>query len=485
MINTWPGWECVGLLGEGSFGKVYEIQKKEFGTTYKAALKVITIPPAQSDIKAAYAEGMDKQSVTYYFQSVVEDIVEEFALMSQLKGNSNIVSYEDHMVTPHEGEIGWDILIRMELLTALPEYASRHPLDEAEVARLGIHMTRALQLCRRKGILHRDIKPENIFVSENGDYKLGDFGVARAAEKTASQMSRKGTYIYMAPEVYKGEEYGFAADLYSLGLVLYRYLNDYRLPFMPPYPEQIRYTDHERALKARMSGEEIPAPSHGSPALKAVIQRACSFDPARRYASPEEFEQALKEAAAEPKRKEPETSASWKDDSWEDADEFDRTVSAFDSYRSKAAGNGAAKEADPQPKAKAPAAEPKGKEEEPSASWKDDSWEDEDEFDRTVSAFDPYGSRGYAADQGHMKDEENPADNGHAADKKEAAASRSGKEPLIVKILCIFICGILVLTSIFVLIIIPAPMSLFSVAVYIGLIVLIQKIRKKRWGGGR
>ena len=92
MINTWPRWEGVGLLGEGSFGKVYEIQKKEFGTTYKAALKVITIPPAQSDIKAAYAEGMDKQSVTNYFQSVVEDIVEEFALMSQLKGNSNIVS---------------------------------------------------------------------------------------------------------------------------------------------------------------------------------------------------------------------------------------------------------------------------------------------------------------------------------------------------------------------------------------------------------
>ena len=71
MINTWPGWECVKLLGEGSFGKVYEIRKTEFGTTYKTALKVITIPPAPGDVKAAYAEGMDEQSVTDYFRSVV------------------------------------------------------------------------------------------------------------------------------------------------------------------------------------------------------------------------------------------------------------------------------------------------------------------------------------------------------------------------------------------------------------------------------
>ena len=50
-INTWPGWECVRLLGAGSFGKVYEIQKIENGRAYKSALKVITIPQNDAEIE--------------------------------------------------------------------------------------------------------------------------------------------------------------------------------------------------------------------------------------------------------------------------------------------------------------------------------------------------------------------------------------------------------------------------------------------------
>ena len=275
--NTWPGWQNVGLIGEGSFGKVFRIRREEFGRAYEAALKVITIPHNDADIRAAYEEGMDDKSVTEYFRSCVEDIVAEFALMSQLKGNSNIVSYEDHMVVQHEDGIGWDILIRMELLTPLMTYIRNHPLEEEDVIRLGIDISRALKLCRKKGILHRDIKPENIFVSDDGDFKLGDFGVARVAEKTVSAMSKKGTYTYMAPEVYKGEKYGFAADLYSLGVVLYRYLNDSRLPYMPPAPQPIQFRDRERALNARVMGQPMPEPAHGSVALKAAVMKACAY----------------------------------------------------------------------------------------------------------------------------------------------------------------------------------------------------------------
>lgn len=294
MIDTWPGWKNAGLIGEGSFGRVYRIQREEFGRVYEAALKVITIPGSQADVRAAYDEGMDEESVTEYFRGFVEEVVAEFALLSELKGNSNIVSYEDHMVVQRENEVGWDILIRMELLTALTDYASAHPLEEADVIRLGLDMTQALELCRRRGIVHRDIKPENIFISRDGNFKLGDFGVARVAEKTVSAMSRKGTYNYMAPEVYRGEEYGFAADLYSLGLVLYHFLNDNRTPFLPPYPEKILYRDKEEALNKRMSGTVLPPPAHGSGALKKVVAKACAYHPGDRYGSAGEFGNALR-----------------------------------------------------------------------------------------------------------------------------------------------------------------------------------------------
>ena len=164
LDKLWGGWKVDKLLGEGSFGKVYRIEREEFGHLYEAALKVITIPQNQSEVKSILNDGMDEKSVTMYFKSIVEDIVEEFVLMSKLKGNTNIVSYEDHAVIPHEEGIGWNIYIRMELLTPLFDYIKNHQLSIRDVICLGIDMCNALEICQRYNIIHRDIKPENIFI---------------------------------------------------------------------------------------------------------------------------------------------------------------------------------------------------------------------------------------------------------------------------------------------------------------------------------
>ena len=79
-------------------------------------------------------DGMDEQSVAAYFEEAVEDIVEEFVLMSRLKGNSNIVSYEEHKLIKDKDNISWDIFIRMELLTNLSDY-----LRENEITKLNKH----------------------------------------------------------------------------------------------------------------------------------------------------------------------------------------------------------------------------------------------------------------------------------------------------------------------------------------------------------
>ena len=67
--------------------------------------------------------------------------------------------------------------------------------------KLGCDLAMALIYCRKLNIIHRDVKPENIFVSRFGDFKLGDFGIAREQAHTMSNMSKKGTYSYMAPKV--------------------------------------------------------------------------------------------------------------------------------------------------------------------------------------------------------------------------------------------------------------------------------------------
>ena len=290
-------WRKIDVLGKGSFATVYEIVRTDaLGEEEHAALKVISIPTTATEIAAQRDDGMDDASITAYYQSQVQEITREFKLMAQMKGHSNIVSYEDHGVLRHKNDPGWDILIRMELLAPLPNYYKAnfegHEIREDVVIRLGIDMCKALELCEKHKIIHRDIKPQNIFISRNGDFKLGDFGIARVAEKT-TKATKAGTYSYMAPEVYTAQPYNASVDLYSLGLVMHWMLNQRRAPFVPLPPDTPTAEQNTAALQARMSGKPIPAPRYGSPALHEIILKACAYSPADRYHSPREMRQAL------------------------------------------------------------------------------------------------------------------------------------------------------------------------------------------------
>ena len=287
------GWKIKSLLGEGSYGRVFEMERTEFGQTYQAALKVITVPQSKAEIGSILSEGMSTPQAEAYFHGIVEELVHEFSIMFKLKGTANIVSCEDLRVLEHPDGIGWDILIRMELLLPLLPYVYEHPMARRDIIKLGIDICKALERCQRYNVIHRDIKPENIFISDNGDYKLGDFGIARTIERTTSGLSKKGTYSYMAPEVYAGREYGFSVDTYSLGLVLYRMLNKNRGPFLPQPPEAITFASREQALARRISGERLPRPFYGEGRLGEIVLKACAADPKDRYSSPQQMRQEL------------------------------------------------------------------------------------------------------------------------------------------------------------------------------------------------
>ena len=283
-------WYITKELGSGSFGKVFEVERKDFGNM-KSAMKIISVPSTESEIHSFRSENydMDDKSVTSYFYGFVEEFIKEFQIMSQLKGHSNIVNYEDHDVKKKEDGIGWDIFIRMELLKPMNDYFKEHMPTQSDVIKLGIDMCKALEVCQKHNIIHRDIKPSNIFVSDNGDFKLGDFGVARTLEKTSSGLSKKGTYTYMAPEVFKGESYGASVDTYSLAIVMYKLLNNN----LEPFRKDRTYSDSETALARRMKGEKMPAPQNADAGIAKVILKACSYNPADRYSDPAQMRNAL------------------------------------------------------------------------------------------------------------------------------------------------------------------------------------------------
>ena len=288
-------WLITGKIGEGATGKVFEIEKNDSMIQAKSALKVIRIPKSASDVREIMSEGMDEMSVTQYFREFVDEILREIKIMVSLKDHPNIVAYEDHSVIAHEDGVGWDILIKMELLTPLSDWLFENPVDEDTVIRLGCEISSALAYAIDSGLVHRDVKPENIFVDHMGRFKLGDFGIARTIEKTTGGLSKKGTENYMAPEVYLGKPYNEQIDIYSLGIVLYRLMNNNRLPFYPPITEKISFSDREAALTKRIQGEPIPAPCNGSKEFQAIILKACEYLPENRYESMHELYNALQQ----------------------------------------------------------------------------------------------------------------------------------------------------------------------------------------------
>ena len=213
LLGEWTIKRCIG---SGSYGRVFEIERRDaLGTVNTSALKIISLPQSEDDLRSTIeTNNLTGDSVSSYYRSCADAITNEIKLMSELKAQSNIVSYEDHKIVPHKDGIGWDILIRMELLTPLNVHLQRTvQMPRGEVVRMGIHLCRALELCQRHNIIHRDVKSENIFISADGNYKLGDFGVARTVLASSGALTQVGSPSYMAPEMFQaGKTYNASVD---------------------------------------------------------------------------------------------------------------------------------------------------------------------------------------------------------------------------------------------------------------------------------
>ena len=295
--EVWAGWQPESLIGEGGFGKVYKARITLFGEETWSAIKVIHIPNDPAEIAEMRASGMSAANIQEYYKASVKQLVNEIKLMDKMKTASHIVTIEDYEVEEETETLGWTIYIRMELLTNLATHIKEKGMMTPDIIQMGIDILTGLEFCHESNLIHRDIKPGNIFVSDFGEYKIGDFGISKEIERTSTTLSQKGTKTYMAPEIVRMEPYGHLVDIYALGLTLYEVLNNGRMPFLPPYPEPYYPMDRERAIVKRLSGQELPE-IQGIGRLNDVIRKACAYDQKDRYQSAAEMKadlQALSE----------------------------------------------------------------------------------------------------------------------------------------------------------------------------------------------
>lgn len=272
-------WTVENEIGRGSYGRVYRIRDRSGSCS---ALKVIKIPQNRHETGTLLSLLESHDKVSFYYRSIMEEFTKEIELMEELRDCPYVVSVDDHWQEA-DGD-GFIVYIKMEYLHPLPDR-----METEEVIKLGIHICSALEYCERKGVLHRDIKRANILLSSEGIYKLCDFGMARAIERSMGADSLKGTFVTMAPEVYRGKAYGHRADIYSVGIMMYMLLNENHEPFIRSDP--VSFYDRESALRRRMNGEDLPPLSDKK--LSDIVLRAAAYHKQDRFRNAGQMKKAL------------------------------------------------------------------------------------------------------------------------------------------------------------------------------------------------
>ena len=298
--QTILGYTVMEKIGSGGFATVYRVEKKNPSGIYTRALKHISFPSEQRYQSVLNSMNGDYEQADAYFTKTISSFFNEIEIMDGFSraGVKNIVAYYENDIQKQESPRHYDVYILMELLTSLPKYLRTHSFTVWEVFRLAYDVLAALEVCHQRNIIHRDIKGDNIFVDDGGIFKIGDFGVSRTLDSTSHVKSIKGTPNYIAPEVHMGKPYDKSVDFYSLGIVLYRLLNDFRNPFMPMFPAAYTSEDEDRAFECRMKGETPPLPRNAQNPLGEAVVKAL-LPAGQRYDSAEEFRKALKQAEDE------------------------------------------------------------------------------------------------------------------------------------------------------------------------------------------
>ncbi len=289
----WDEWVLDAFLGKGRHARVYRIRRQTLGGALYGALKWISLPVDAEDLRLEYPEGMGDASIEAYDAGLAQELQREIDWMKSLGDCPHIVQCRNHLLRRRDHSPGWDILIAMDLLQPLPERFGQG-MTVGDVIDLGADICTALETCHGARVIHGDIKPANLFADPSGRYLLGDFGVVQSMDAPLAAPGPWGTPAYAAPEVFRqNAAYGPAVDLYSLGLVLYRYLNRQQLPFLPPEGSLPTPDEVNAAIIHRLDGNALPPPGQGGPALERVILKACAPNPQNRYSVAAEMRAAL------------------------------------------------------------------------------------------------------------------------------------------------------------------------------------------------
>lgn len=266
-------WSVQRELGRGGMGAVYLAEHD--ATHEKVAMKELLITAAADPV-------------------AVKRFLQEGEVMRRL-GHPNIVGVRDII------EAGGGHYIALEFISggSLRDLLKGRPLPTPQAFAVMHGLLQALDHAHQNAIVHRDVKPENVMLSDTGEVKVADFGIARLTDESATSNATKtgttvGTPQYMSPEQVTTSKVDGRSDLYSAGIVCYEV-------FCGRPPFEATEADGPFTLFAKHVQAPPPPPTvirpGLDPMLETVILKSLSKRPEDRYQTGAEFDRALTQIA--------------------------------------------------------------------------------------------------------------------------------------------------------------------------------------------
>jgi serine/threonine protein kinase len=251
-------FETLSPLNHGSFGMVF--MARDLQTNDHVAIKVLTKKAAVAECDSSFA---------------VDERSEELSCHAQLGSHPNIVNLIHSFETESHVYLVLEFCSRGDLYGAIR--AGTGPLETEHVRQFMLQLIDAVAYIHSKGLYHRDIKPENIFLTQAGEMKLGDFGLATSEKWTYE--SAVGSDRYMSPEQYDSAGAGYCpeqADIWAIGICLLNILFS-RNPFAAPTELDPLFLDFSRDKQSLF--DVFPTMSQDT---YEVIAQCMSLDPRKR-----------------------------------------------------------------------------------------------------------------------------------------------------------------------------------------------------------
>lgn len=245
-------------------------------TEQKYIVKIISLPASETQLNALMLTGALKseEDAQKYFEDRTWDLVKEIEILQKLSRQEGFLPYEGHQIVPAEESVGFDVYILSRYKRSLERQFLKKPLTQLEALNLGLDICSALTACRRSGFLFVNLKPSNIYVTENGEYKISDFGFIPVKSLKYATIPEHYIGAYTPPELADAFcTLNETIDVYALGMILYRIYNGDTLPDITEQP--------------------LPAPAYADEEMAQIILKACCQNPEERWKDPAQMGQML------------------------------------------------------------------------------------------------------------------------------------------------------------------------------------------------